>query len=104
MLLADHHRVCREQALAALHRFDLDAFDVELDQIAALRRNDAFVDQAVERHHAYFLAARIWSTGNTERLMLGAGQARGPAYLADRGVDGVKTIAVDLGIVRQARK
>ena len=63
--------VAPEQLRSALDRVDLDAFDVELDQIFACCRNLAVVDEIVERDDRHFLAVRLVA-GDAEGLMLGA--------------------------------
>ena len=95
------HAVALQQPRAALDGFDLDAFDVELDQVFSVRRNLAVVDQIVERDDRHVLAAAAGVAGDAERLVLGAGQPRGPARRADRAFHQLKAVAVDLGVVRE---
>src|ERR1700744_5047770 len=87
VLLAQDHAVALEQPRAALDRLDLDALDVELDQIFPVSRGLAVVEEIVERNHGHFLAVGLIA-GNAESLVLGAGQTRGAARGADRALHG----------------
>ena len=75
VLFAQDDAVALQQPRAALHGFDLDALDVELDQEFSSRRDLAVVEQIVERDDRHFLAVRL-ATGDAERLVLGARQPR----------------------------
>src|SRR5882757_4927606 len=76
VLLAQQDTVALQQPRAALDGFDLDAFDVELDQVFSIRRDLAVVEQIVERDDRHvFAVGRV--ACNAERLMLGAGKMCG---------------------------
>src|SRR3954468_11559599 len=72
VLLAHDDAVGLEQPGAALDRLDLDALDVELDQVLAAGGDLAVVDQIVERDDRHVLAARRRIAGDAEGLVLGA--------------------------------
>src|SRR6266436_9306933 len=79
VLLAQNHAVGLQQPRAALDRLDLDALDVELDQVFAVFPDLAVVDKIVERDHGDLLAAAIGVACDAEGLVLGAGQTRAAA-------------------------
>src|SRR6478752_2576553 len=58
VLLAHDDAVGLKQPCAALDRLDLDALDVELDQVLAVGRHLAVVDEIVERENRHVLTAR----------------------------------------------
>jgi hypothetical protein len=71
VLLAQEHAVALHQTRAALHGLDLDAFDVELDQIFSAGRDLAVVEQIIERDDGHLFAISLVA-GDAEGLVLGA--------------------------------
>src|SRR5690606_17409181 len=57
VFLAKDHGITLKHASATLDGFDLDAFDVELDEVLAVRGNPAVVEQIVERKHGHAFTA-----------------------------------------------
>ncbi len=103
MLLAQDHAVSLQKTRAALDRFDFHAFDIKLDQVFAVGRNLAVVDQIIECNNRHFLAATSGPC-DAQGFVLGAGEPRGTARSADRAFHRLETTAVDLGIVLQLGK
>src|SRR3981081_4153367 len=104
MVLAQQHAVALQQPGTALDGLDLDALDIELDQVFSVPRNLAVVDQVVERDHRTVLAAISRIAGDAERLMLGAGQPRGAPARTNRTLHDLKAVAVDFGVIRKLGK
>ena len=84
---------------AALDRLDLDALDIELDQVFSAGSDLAVIDQVVERDHRDLLAAGVRTPCDAEGLMLGAGQSRLTPRGPDRAFHRLETVTVDLRIV-----
>src|SRR5262249_60067665 len=103
MLLAHDYAVALQQPRAALDSLDLDAFDVELDQIFAAGFDLAVIDEVVEPDDRHFLAACRRSAGDAEGFVLGAGQPRSATGCADRTFHRLEAIAVDLSVVGELR-
>src|SRR5215212_2211875 len=96
VLLAQYDAVALQQLGTALDCLDLHSFDVELDQVLSLGSKPAVFEQIVECDDRYLLAASMGDAGDTESLVLGAGQARGAARCADRAIHHLEAVAVDL--------
>src|SRR5258706_1638561 len=101
VFLAQQDAVALQQPRATLDGFDLDTFDIELDQVFSTSRNLAVVEQIVERNHRHVLAAISRIASDAERLMLGTRQPRGAPRRANRAFHDLKATAVDLSVIRK---
>ena len=100
MILEDDDGFIVEQALAAFGRVDLHAFDIELDDMALLRRHQSLFEKAIQSHClnalAQISAVRIT---NAERLVFRSAEPNLVAGArSDSAVQHLEAPTVELGV------